>query len=253
MGCDIHAYIEYKKPKFEREFWWCLSELHIGRNYRLFALAATVRMNSPFAVVHQIEEVFRKHNIPLDAPESFFEGMSEETSASFQRDLEKCDGDTGITMGQEPFQPKGIPSTLSHHVEWKYTLYVNEDGDETDEYSCSRKSAEGWVESGVSEWCDEEKHRVTHPDWHTPSWLSTAEVEELVKRMETAQRLTIPAAKKQQQELLAAAPDSERWQDWSFFDPMKDDSLMEIRSILAMMKGIEVSGGEARLVFWFDN
>jgi hypothetical protein len=42
MGCDIHAYLEFKRPQDER--WVSFGkQLSLGRNYRLFALLANVR------------------------------------------------------------------------------------------------------------------------------------------------------------------------------------------------------------------
>jgi hypothetical protein len=261
MGCDIHAYLEYKKPnRFEKEeYWWCFSDLCFTRNYRLFALAAMVRMHDWFAQMHEIAECYKKHGVPKDADDAYVNGLPEDKRKEFLDDLKLCTGDTGITMGQEPFKPKGIPEHLSHHVEYEYTLYVSDDDAESDHF-CSRKDAEGWVEGESSKWYGDDKDLVTHPDWHTPSWLSTDEVEQLLHRMEEAQRACIPKAKEDQKKMLEIAEEHssdpkvvERWKNWGFFDPMQDDVLLELRGVLGMMKNIEESGGVARMVFWFDN
>jgi hypothetical protein len=261
MGCDIHAYIEWLRPfpseEGTKERWWCVAKLSIMRNYRLFALAAKVRMHDSFMQRRQLLEVLEKHGVV----DGNVDALPKEKHQTLIEDMEKCDGNTGITMGQEPFEPKGIPKPLSWRVESEYTLYVVDE--DPDDESCSRESAEQWVERKISEWWDEDKGSVTHPDWHTPSWLSTTEVEQLLERMTAAQRACIPAAKKQQEEMIKLAREYEEenpektarkdFQSWEFHDPMRDEALMELRGILGMMKGLEEQGATARLVFWFDN
>ena len=45
MGCDIHAYLEYKK-KVENSYWMCFSRVNITREYSLFgSLSKGVRTN----------------------------------------------------------------------------------------------------------------------------------------------------------------------------------------------------------------
>jgi len=265
MGCDIHAYVEYRRPYPDgKEHWFFFADVNIGRNYRLFALAATVRMQSWGGQMRQIAEVYEKHGIPMGANDQDFAQLPEEKREAFLKDISKCDGDTGITMGQEPFQPKGIPKPLSYRVQNRYTLYVyeKEEGDPGEE-GCTRESAEGWVKNKSSEWWNEDKTMVTDPDWHTPSWLSTEEVKQLLHRMEEAQRACIPAAKKEHAKMVELAKEYERknpgktarkdLQSWAFYNPMKDDSLTELRAVVGMMEALEEGGAVARLVFWFDN
>lgn len=61
MGCDIHAYVEYKQyPPNETlnlpEHWYCLAQFHIDRNYGLFGLMG----NKPRGT----EEMFDAKGLP---------------------------------------------------------------------------------------------------------------------------------------------------------------------------------------------
>lgn len=128
----------------EHGMWHCFAELHLRRDYRLFNLIAGVRN----------------------------------------------DGDE-----QPSFEPRGFPGKslskggwcddVSWRVKDKYTVIVAPDNEQADN-TCSAKTAAKWVKSGSSEaWHKDAEGnviRVSHPDWHTPTWLTTEEVGEIVER-----------------------------------------------------------------------
>jgi hypothetical protein len=78
--------------------------------------------------------------------------------------------------------PKGLPDGVSWQVKDAYTLRVT-DGLNQDEGSCCQGDAIRWIKEGASTLWPERRALVqlgdliTHPDWHSASWLSTAEVE----------------------------------------------------------------------------
>lgn len=184
MGCDIHAYIDFQRTDRdpERPFAINFAELHIGRDYALFAVLAGVRQYA-------------------DGPEP--------------------------VVGQ-----KGLPETVSYAVRGANELYVVDDKElEGDEGVVLRSTAEKWVDSGSSEWVDEDKKRVTHPDWHSHSWLTTSELEAAINKYEA----------------YYADPNHRSQYRGEKVDP-------EVRAALAAMKALEADGTlVARFVFWFDN
>jgi len=139
MGCDIHAYVDFKSFKKDNCDWYIknLAQIRLGRDYLLFSYLADVR---------------NYNNITPISP------------------------------------PKDIPKNNSYIVEHDYTLFVLDDAETINESGyCSKKQAEEYVKYG-SKWYDE--NRVTHPDWHSVSWLT---VEELKKvQQEYSKNMALP-------------------------------------------------------------
>lgn len=72
--------------------------------------------------------------------------------------------------------------------------------------------AEQWVRDGRAQY--REQHWVTHPDWHTHSWLTAAEYREALRRCQV----------------------------WC-----------EYKVLGTILDSFEEQGFDARVVFWFDN
>ncbi len=116
----------------------------------------------------------------------------------------------GVRGFDEPeVHPRGFPNDSAYKASDDYWLYITDT--EGDGY-CTREQAERYVEGGCV-WCNEDKQRVSHPDWHSHSWLTPDEFERAITGFE--------------------AP--------------------EYKAILAAMRSFESQGCESRLVFWFDN
>ncbi len=157
MGCDIHCYVEYKRPDWKH--WSGFGgRINPGRSYFLFSKMAGVRNSG------EIEPV-----VP----------------------------------------PRGFPADCAYVAERDNYLYVT---DTEGEGYCTAERAEHYIEYG-SQWKDETKKFVTHPDWHTHSWLTPNEFEKAIEEATNE----------------------------------------EYRAILAAMRSFESQGFAARLVFWFDN
>lgn len=88
-------------------------------------------------------------------------------------------------------------------------------GPHSKDFEARKARAEDWVKAGLSVWKDESKEFVSGPDWHTHSWLTPDEYAKVVSQLE-------------------------------------GDS-PEYRAVLAALLSFELSGCQARLVFWFDN
>lgn len=135
----------------------------------------------------------------------------------------------GVRGGFEPVvEPRGLPEKVSYQVENDNRLYVLDEGAEEvyEEGVVSRQTAEEWVDDGSSKYMPgSDKRFVTHPDWHTHTWLTTAELKEVLRRYDT---------------------DLTPWR-WG-------DTVMTLKALIGAMEGIESCAGyKARLVVWFDN
>jgi len=73
------------------------------------------------------------------------------------------------------FSPKGFPKDASWSVQSEFCLYISEDESNDYDGHTTRSEAERWIADGTSKRWDD--HRITHPDWHTPSWLTVEEYE----------------------------------------------------------------------------
>lgn len=130
------------------------------------------------------------------------------------------------------FEPKGMPEgKLGFETADAYWLHIAPadkpqwaDG----EGWTSLDRAEAWVASGASVPYRDEKgelKRVSHPDWHSHSWLSAGDLDAALRHYEEVVERHYPEK---------GVP-------------------AEWRAMLAAMREFEVAGAKTRLVFWFDN
>jgi hypothetical protein len=130
-------------------------------------------------------------------------------------------------------EPKGMTAgSLGYNTADDYWLYVapasNPEWADREGYT-SLERAEGWVASGysVADYGGDGKlNRVSGPDWHSHSWLTTDELSDALAHYETV------------------AP--KYWPDGASAPP-------EWRAMLAAMREFEAAGNKTRIVFWFDN
>lgn len=134
----------------------------------------------------------------------------------------------GVRTGATPVaEPRGFPEDADWTTRDAYCLHVRYDKSERDELQpteCLPAHAEKWLAGRSRTVVDKQSkdgdgryHLISHPDWHTPSWLSAHEFLEALRRAGNVQ--------KQYQATLAAM--------W----PLLDEEI----------------GEHARIVFWFDN
>ena len=84
--------------------------------------------------------------------------------------------------------PRGIPSNLGFEAGNDYHLMVNDEFAEKEyEKYTTQALAEQWVKNNLSQWVIDPKRpefvRVTHPDWHTPSWLTREEIISIKRKL----------------------------------------------------------------------
>jgi hypothetical protein len=128
------------------------------------------------------------------------------------------------------FEPKGLPSgELSYVTNAGYWIhvapaahpeYAKEDG------WTSRENADRWVAGGYAKYSDD-KTRVSDPDSHTHSWLTTDEVGSAIRHYRTVVG--------------------------KYWPPEAGTAPTEWLAIHAAMQAAEANGETARVVFWFDN
>lgn len=126
------------------------------------------------------------------------------------------------------FKPHGLPDDMNYQSTESFYLYVtdNEVAVNWGEHYCLKKMAEKWVKEGCLEWIDENHTRITDPDLHSYSWLTT-------------------------QELRQCFDDCFKQED-GMYKPNSDYS--EWLGLVSLCEGIESDGiHECRVVFAFDN
>lgn len=76
------------------------------------------------------------------------------------------------------FEPRGLPNDICCDTAETFYNIVTEDNILANFVGgfVLRKDAERWVEKGLSTWENEKKRRVSDPDLHTHSWLTTQEL-----------------------------------------------------------------------------
>ena len=88
----------------------------------------------------------------------------------------------GVRCGGQMFPLRGLPSPLAYEARGDNELYVVEHETEESSYA-SRTQADRWVASGSSRYTDERKAFVTHPDWHSHTWLAPAEWRRVIEAL----------------------------------------------------------------------
>lgn len=201
MGCDIHAFVEYESDFYAGQSWRSFSsnQIRLSRNYAMFGAmtAGEVRFKGLDA-----EYLVEPRGYPDDA--------SLDTNDNYH--LYVCDRDTGDDERVTNFE------NAVKWAKWGSEIKVFRDG--------------SWVSIPAPEDLDQIKleyensslMKITDPDAHTPSWLSTSEY---VYAVEAAD---------------------------SVLNGIQSTWDVPYLATIDLMKSLEENtGGEARIVFWFDN
>jgi hypothetical protein len=113
--------------------------------------------------------------------------------------------------------PKGLPADVDEHTLEEDSLVVDDEADKLDvPLTCSRAAAEEWVREGISRYL-EDGYKVTHPDFHSHSWATREELEQIERDYKAA-----------------------------------GGSDTSLAPIIAMMNAFDTTGHIARAVFWFE-
>lgn len=129
----------------------------------------------------------------------------------------------GVRSDKEGVFPrKGIPDDVGYYAETDNQLYITETGSGNENVSIT--NAESWVKQRLSRYVKNSEGKdtwVTHPDWHSHSWLTYDEFALVLKKYRSKEGY----------------------------------SAIEYRAVLAAMKTLQSTDkkNEVRIVFWFDN
>ena len=119
---------------------------------------------------------------------------------------------------------RGIPSDATYDTMSRYCLQIIDDEQyKYVERTCRKSQAEEWIRQGISHRYDlgDYNEYISNPDWHTPNWCTTQEMEDCINKS---------------------------FKKYNLYD------YTEWFALLGSMKGYEMNGEfECRAVFWFDN
>ena len=155
------------------------------------------------------------------------------------------------------FEPRGLPEVNSDVVNVDNNLYVIEDNDkDTEKNSCNRSMAELWVKQGKSKWVFETKHIITHPDWHTHSYLYVDELKEIQKQYSTIKEKECKFIGENEEVPLGyeiiETIDKTKMIEAKIATPLGPH--LELAAIISMMETINKGNPKrSRFTFWFDN
>ena len=165
------------------------------------------------------------------------------------------------------FEPKGIPERVSYTVRCEYTLHI---ADNKNLYNaegfCSQDNAERWVVLGCSRWMDNDHTIVSHPDWHSASWLTVAELEQVIEayeQIEFPERSWFQMRSPEDQPIPDGATATKMtsrigYPEWyvEVGEKQTYSAPATFKAVIAAMQELDNSYGDgrkSRLVFWFDN
>ena len=147
-------------------------------------------------------------------------------------------------------EPRGMPEDAGYTATDDNRIYISET--ESEDYVCM-ETAKRWVESGSSKFINNKDGNptwVTQPDWHSHSWLTTSEFENVLNKyleLESGWYKERVEEHNKMVERENIQPDS-----WAYAPPSINDE-PEYQVVLASLKRFEELGYDARVVFWFDN
>jgi hypothetical protein len=147
-------------------------------------------------------------------------------------------------------EPRGMPEDACYTATDDNRIYISET--ESEDY-VSMETAKRWVNSGSSKFINDNDGNptwVTQPDWHSHSWLTTSEFENVLNKyleLESGWHKERVDTHNKMVERQNIQPDS-----WVYAPPDMDIE-PEYQVVLASLKRFEELGYDARIVFWFDN
>lgn len=127
----------------------------------------------------------------------------------------------GVRCEGEIFAVRGLPENLGWSANGDSTLYITESGD--DDGCCTLGQAESYEKWGstIHKDANGKPTKVDHPDWHSHSWLTVDELQQVFD---------------------------------AYFTKHGQNVGVEYRALLSAMRALENEGkNDVRVVFWFDN
>ena len=149
------------------------------------------------------------------------------------------------------FPLRGTPNDAGYKSSSDNQMYIS-DTSEGEDYVKSER-AKQWVESGSSKYINNHEGKptwVTHPDWHSHSWLTTSEFESIIhKYLELETEWSKQRVEEHNKYVKEHNIQPTSWA----YEPPEMNFEPEYQAVLAAMQRLEYFGKQARIVFWFDN
>lgn len=156
-------------------------------------------------------------------------------------------------QGQMPVAAKkGLPENISYRVSNDaYMVVIDDEQPHRERGCCSRNDAERWG----SRYVDDAKRYVHHPDWHSHTWLSLEEVNEVIRRFCNLKERKLVWLKDYEPVPAGYTISEEEYAGMkaAYRDDQYVEPPVEMLAIRAMMKVIQDSGKNVRLILWWDN
>lgn len=160
------------------------------------------------------------------------------------------------------FKPKGLPEGIGYSANDDNYLYVTADKACKcwESGTVTESNAARWVASGSSVYKNDSRGKplwVSHPDWHSHSWLSLEEYRQVLERYKIVEQEDWERREKERLSLIKKLKEKnselEVTGDTWLNEPCEHYVEPKYHAILAAMESFERMGYESRLVFWFDN
>lgn len=206
MGCDIHLFVEYRRRK-ERTVTEDLGIKDKEGNPKTITYNLDSKWGTGYTIRNGWSERVYGMFALLNNVRNYWENK------------------------YKPLPDRGLPDdvsedTLRHYCHKVVTDEEYEKNEErywnSDYNYCCKSDASKWIERGYSkQYIINGEEYVSGPDWHSPNWCTTQELEECYNKVF-----------------------SKKW----------SGDYIEWAALIGAMKGYEASGEfECRAVFWFDN
>jgi hypothetical protein len=159
--------------------------------------------------------------------------------------------------GVKLFDPRGLPEGIGYFATEDNYFYITDDMEckcGECRYVTVKKAAE-WVKSGSSEYKNDFEGKptwVSHPDWHSYSWLSVVEYRQVLEKYKEVEQEDWEQREKDRVSVIEKLGDKVKEDSW-LNEPCEHYVEPKYHAILAAMESFEKMGYESRLVFWFDN
>lgn len=148
-------------------------------------------------------------------------------------------------------QKRGLPANISVQVAHDAYLTVIDEEVVREHRCCSRKDAEEWG----AKYVDEAKRHIHNPDWHSHTWLTLEEVEEVITRYSTLKENHRIYLKDHEEVPKGYELEEDRWAGMrvAFCASCPVATPVELLAVRAAMCELAQKKCKPKLIVWFDN
>lgn len=151
------------------------------------------------------------------------------------------------------FSPRGLPEDIGWEAENDNYVYISDSKNEN--FVDAKKAAE-WVKYGshYKNGYEGKPTWVSHPDWHSHSWLTCSEFKQVLDKYFELEQKEWEELNKERCELIKKyKKELNLDKDTFLVKPYPHEIAPKYQALYAALEKLESLGYETRLVFWFDN